>query len=128
MSKALKNVIVKLIVGAGQAAPSPPVGPALGSKGIKAIDFCKEFNARTASYQPGTPIPVLITIKPDRTFQFEMKSPPTGFLLLKALGLEKGHGQPNINSPDAVSYTHLDVYKRQGAFIPRYTTSLLPNQ
>lgn len=102
MSKALKNVIVKLIVGAGQAAPSPPVGPALGSKGIKAIDFCKEFNARTASYQPGTPIPVLITIKPDRTFQFEMKSPPTGFLLLKALGLEKGHGQPNINSPDGI--------------------------
>lgn len=71
-------------MGAGQAAPSPPVGPALGSKGIKAIDFCKEFNARTASFQPGTPIPVLITIKPDRSFNFEMKSPPTGLLLLKS--------------------------------------------
>lgn len=102
MSKVLKNVIVKLIVGAGQAAPSPPVGPALGSKGIKAIDFCKEFNARTASFQPGTPIPVLITIKPDRSFAFEMKSPPTGYLLLKALGLEKGHGQPNLSKPDGV--------------------------
>ncbi|CAH00534.1 mitochondrial 54S ribosomal protein uL11m [Kluyveromyces lactis] len=102
MSKVLKNVIVKLIVGAGQAAPSPPVGPALGSKGIKAIDFCKEFNARTANFQPGTPIPVLINIKPDRTFSFEMKSPPTGYLLLKALSLEKGHGQPNISNPDNV--------------------------
>lgn len=99
MSKPLKNIIVKLIVGAGQAAPSPPVGPALGSKGIKAIDFCKEFNARTASYQPGTPVPVLITIKPDRSFAFEMKSPPTGFLLLKSLGKDKGMGQPDVKSP-----------------------------
>lgn len=102
MSKVAKNLIVKLIVGAGQAAPSPPVGPALGSKGIKAIDFCKEFNARTANYQPGVPIPVLITIKPDRSFEFEMKSPPTGYLLLKAAGLEKAQGQPNIKSPDGV--------------------------
>ncbi|AQZ10171.1 MRPL19 (YNL185C) [Zygosaccharomyces parabailii] len=100
MSQPVKNLMVKLIVGAGQAAPSPPVGPALGSKGIKAMDFCKEFNARTSGYQPGVPIPVLITIKPDRTFSFEMKSPPTGYLLLKALGVEKGHGQPNVNMPD----------------------------
>lgn len=100
MSQATKNLLVKLIVGAGKATPSPPVGPALGSKGIKAMDFCKEFNARTASFQPGTPIPVLITIKPDRSFTFEMKSPPTGFLLLKALGVEKGHGQPNTNIKD----------------------------
>ncbi|SCW03993.1 LAFE_0H03554g1_1 [Lachancea fermentati] len=98
MSQPLKNVLVKLIVNAGQAAPSPPVGPALGSKGIKAMDFCKEFNARTASYHPGTPIPVLITIKPDRSFSFEMKSPPTGYLLLKALGKEKGMGQPNVTT------------------------------
>mgnify|MGYP003180577141 CR=1 FL=1 len=103
MSQPLRNILVKLIVGAGQAAPSPPVGPALGSKGIKAIDFCKEFNARTASFHPGTPIPVLITIKPDRSFSFEMKSPPTGYLLLKALGKEKGHSQPNIlNSSNTV--------------------------
>lgn len=100
MSQAAKNMLVKLIVGAGQAAPSPPVGPALGSKGIKAIDFCKEFNARTANYKPGVPVPVLITIRPDRSFTFEMKSPPTGFLLLKALGAEKGHGQPNIMQED----------------------------
>ncbi|EDO15965.1 hypothetical protein Kpol_1044p25 [Vanderwaltozyma polyspora DSM 70294] len=98
MSQAAKNLLVKLIVGAGQAAPSPPVGPALGSKGIKAIDFCKEFNARTAQYQPGVPIPVLITVRPDRSFTFEMKSPPTGYLLLKALGIEKGHGTPNTGT------------------------------
>lgn len=100
MSQQAKNLLVKLIVGAGQAAPSPPVGPALGSKGIKAMDFCKEFNARTATYQPGTPIPVLITIKPDRSFTFEMKSPPTGYLLLKALNVKKGHGQPNVDVKD----------------------------
>ncbi|AGO10312.1 AaceriABL144Cp [[Ashbya] aceris (nom. inval.)] len=100
MSQRAKEILVKLIVGAGQAAPSPPVGPALGSKGIKAMDFCKEFNARTASYTPGVPIPVLITIKPDRSFTFEMKSPPTGYLLLRALNQEKGHGQPNIKKPE----------------------------
>ncbi|AET40798.1 mitochondrial 54S ribosomal protein uL11m Ecym_6426 [Eremothecium cymbalariae DBVPG len=99
MSQPAKNILVKLIVSAGQAAPSPPVGPALGSKGVKAMDFCKEFNARTASYKPGIPIPVLITIKPDRSFSFEMKSPPTGYLLLKALGIEKGSGQPNLLKP-----------------------------
>ncbi|KAH3685733.1 hypothetical protein WICPIJ_003282 [Wickerhamomyces pijperi] len=85
-----KNIFVKLIVNAGQAAPTPPVGPALGSKGVKAIDFCKEFNARTASYNPGTPIPVSLIVKPDRTFQFELKSPPTGWLLMKAAGVTKG--------------------------------------
>ncbi|KAG0669207.1 mitochondrial 54S ribosomal protein YmL19 [Maudiozyma exigua] len=95
MSQAAKNSLVKLIVAAGQAAPSPPVGPALGSKGIKAIDFCKEFNARTAHYETGIPIPTLITVKPDRSFTFELKSPPTGYLLLKALGKEKGCGTPN---------------------------------
>ncbi|GMM33318.1 mitochondrial 54S ribosomal protein YmL19 [Saccharomycopsis crataegensis] len=85
-----KNVLIKLIVPAGKAAPAPPVGPALGSKGVKAIDFCKEFNARTANYAPQTPIPALVTVKPDRSFTFELKSPPTGYLLMKAAGIEKG--------------------------------------
>lgn len=89
MSAVNKNLLVKLIVGAGQAAPAPPVGPALGSKGVKAIDFCKEFNARTANLQPGTPIPCLLTVKPDRSFSFEMKSPPTAWLILKAAGATK---------------------------------------
>lgn len=102
MSQTTKNLLVKLIVGAGQAAPTPPVGPALGSKGIKAIDFCKEFNARTAMYQPGVPVPALITIKPDRSFSFELKSPPTGYLLLKALGIEKGHGTPDLTNKEKI--------------------------
>lgn len=87
---ATKSVLVKLIVGAGQASPQPPVGPALGSKGVKAIDFCKDFNARTANFTPGVPIPVLLTVKPDRTFTYEMKSPPTTWLLKQAAGVEKG--------------------------------------
>ncbi|CAK9435847.1 mitochondrial 54S ribosomal protein uL11m [Lodderomyces beijingensis] len=88
-----KGALVKLVVEAGKAAPAPPVGPALGSKGVKAIDFCKEFNARTAHYEPGVPIPCLIKIKPDRTFQFEIKSPVTSWLIMKAAGVTQGAGK-----------------------------------
>lgn len=104
---AKKNVLVKLIVGAGQAAPAPPVGPALGSKGVKAIDFCKEFNARTANMNPGTPIPCLLTIKPDRSFTFEMKSPPTSWLVLKAAGASKGADTPGLQSVGQISLKHV---------------------
>ncbi|KAI5285051.1 hypothetical protein KEM52_002615 [Ascosphaera acerosa] len=83
-----KDVIVKLIVGAGQASPSPPVGPALGSKGVKSIDFCKEFNARTAHIVPGTPMPARVTVRPDRTFTFDLRTPATSWLLLKAAQVE----------------------------------------
>ncbi|KAF2174134.1 hypothetical protein M409DRAFT_16404 [Zasmidium cellare ATCC 36951] len=85
--KILGDQIVKLIVGAGQASPSPPVGPALGSKGVKSMDFCKEFNARTASYIVGTPIPARVTVRPDRSFHFELRTPPTASLLLAAAGV-----------------------------------------
>lgn len=102
-----KNVLIKLIVGAGQAAPAPPVGPALGSKGVKAIDFCKEFNARSAHYTPGTPIPVLMTVKPDRTFAFEMKSPPTSWLIMKAAGVKKGSDKPGHNIVGTISLKHV---------------------
>ncbi|EON67943.1 50S ribosomal protein L11 [Coniosporium apollinis CBS 100218] len=84
-----KDQIVKLIVGAGQASPSPPVGPALGSKGVKSMDFCKEFNARTAPYTPGTPIPARVTVRPDRSFHFELRTPPTASLLLAAAGVKE---------------------------------------
>ncbi|CAI5757438.1 unnamed protein product [Candida verbasci] len=87
---ASKGALIKLVVEAGKAAPAPPVGPALGSKGVKAIDFCKEFNARTAHYIQGTPIPVIIKVKPDRTFTFDMKTPSTSWLIMKAAGIEKG--------------------------------------
>ncbi|KAK4498467.1 hypothetical protein PRZ48_011125 [Zasmidium cellare] len=85
--KIVGDQIVKLIVGAGQASPSPPVGPALGSKGVKSMDFCKEFNARTASYITGTPIPARVTVRPDRSFHFELRTPPTASLLLSAAGV-----------------------------------------
>ncbi|TGZ83353.1 50S ribosomal protein L11 [Ascodesmis nigricans] len=83
-----KNIIVKLIVGAGAASPSPPVGPALGSKGVKSMDFCKEFNARTAHMVPGTPIPARITVRPDRTFTFELRTPATSWMLMQAAGVK----------------------------------------
>ncbi|KAL1967920.1 hypothetical protein VTN77DRAFT_2337 [Rasamsonia byssochlamydoides] len=88
-----KDQIVKLIVGAGQASPSPPVGPALGSKGVKSMDFCKEFNARTAHIQPGTPIPARVTVRPDRSFVFELRTPTTSWLLLRAAGVEERKGR-----------------------------------
>lgn len=102
-----KNVMIKLIVGAGKAAPAPPVGPALGSKGVKAIDFCKEFNARTANMTPGIPIPCLLTVKPDRSFTFEMKSPPTSWLLLQAAQAQKGSDKAGLVSVGTVSLKHV---------------------
>ncbi|KAI9770538.1 MAG: hypothetical protein M1840_003128 [Geoglossum simile] len=89
----LNDQIVKLIVGAGQASPSPPVGPALGSKGVKSMDFCKEFNARTAHIVPGTPVPARVTVRPDRSFHFELRTPATSFLLLSAAGVKDRKGK-----------------------------------
>ncbi|CAG7947365.1 unnamed protein product [Penicillium nalgiovense] len=83
-----KDQFVKLIVGAGQASPSPPVGPALGSKGVKSMDFCKEFNARTAHINTGVPIPARVTVRPDRSFSFELRTPTTTYLLLNAANVE----------------------------------------
>lgn len=111
MSAPVKNIVVKLIVGAGQAAPTPPVGPALGSKGVKLIDFCKEFNARTAQYEPGVPIPAVITVKPDRSFTFEVKSPPTGFLLLKLAKLDKGAGAVGQGKPTVADLSLKHIYE-----------------
>ncbi|KAI9051669.1 hypothetical protein LZ554_004711 [Drepanopeziza brunnea f. sp. 'monogermtubi'] len=95
MSRAKQSAdqIVKLIVGAGQATPSPPVGPALGSKGVKSIDFCKEFNARTAHMIPGTPTPARVTVRPDRSFHFEIRTPTTTYLLLRAADVELKKGK-----------------------------------
>ncbi|KAJ2795846.1 mitochondrial 54S ribosomal protein YmL19, partial [Coemansia furcata] len=78
--------ILKLIVPAGKATPSPPVGPALGQRGVKSMDFCKQFNDRTKDLILDTPTPVAISIKPDRTFTFAVKSPPTSWLLKRAAG------------------------------------------
>ncbi|RDL39840.1 putative 60S ribosomal protein L19, mitochondrial [Venustampulla echinocandica] len=92
-ARAVTDQVVKLIVGAGQASPSPPVGPALGSKGVKSMDFCKEFNARTAHMVTGTPTPVRVTVRPDRSFHFEVRTPATSYLLLSAAQVEPVKGK-----------------------------------
>ncbi|WWC91530.1 ribosomal protein L11 [Kwoniella dendrophila CBS 6074] len=92
MSKVIKSQLVKIVVPAGKATPTPPVGPALGARGVKAMDFCKEFNAKTATYQQSIPIPTLITISPDRTFTFSTRTPPVSWLIKKTLSIDKGSG------------------------------------
>ncbi|KAJ1333536.1 large subunit ribosomal protein L11 [Microdochium nivale] len=110
---ALADQIVRLIVGAGQASPSPPIGPALGSKGIKSMDFCKEFNARTAHIAVGTPMPVRVTVRPDRTFHFDIRTPQTSWLLRNAAdlpmvkGKRKGASRPGHETIGSVSLKHI---------------------
>ncbi|MDP1669507.1 50S ribosomal protein L11 [Phaeovulum sp.] len=79
---------LKLQVKAGQANPSPPIGPALGQRGINIMAFCKEFNAKTQEMEPGSPVPTIITYYADKSFTFEMKTPPASFLLKKAAGIK----------------------------------------
>ena len=86
---------IKLQVKAGQANPSPPVGPALGQHGVNIMEFCKAFNAETQSMEPGLPIPVVITVYADRSFTFIKKTPPASVLLMKLAKLTKGSGTPN---------------------------------
>jgi large subunit ribosomal protein L11 len=85
---------VKLQVPAGKANPSPPIGPALGQRGLNIMQFCKEFNARTQGMEPGMPIPVVITAYGDRSFTFETKTPPNTYFLKKAAGIDKGTTAP----------------------------------
>ncbi|GHJ84785.1 hypothetical protein NliqN6_1187 [Naganishia liquefaciens] len=104
MSKPQQTVaqLVKILVPAGKATPSPPVGPALGARGVKAMDFCKEFNARTAHLKPTTPTPTTITINPDRTFTFTTRTPPVSHLLRQCAGIEKGsQTAPSLSSRTA---------------------------
>ena len=93
---------IKLQIPAGAANPSPPVGPALGQKGVNIMQFCKEFNSRTQE-QRGMIIPVVISVYKDRSFSFITKSPPAAVLLLKAAGLKKGSGEPNKNKVGTVT-------------------------
>jgi large subunit ribosomal protein L11 len=85
---------IKLQVPAGKANPSPPIGPALGQRGLNIMEFCKAFNAKTQGLEPGMPIPVVITAFADRSFVFETKSPPNSYFLLKAAGIAKGSTTP----------------------------------
>jgi large subunit ribosomal protein L11 len=94
--------VVKLQISAGKANPAPPVGPALGQHGINLMQFCKEYNARTAS-QVGSIIPVEVTIYQDRSFNFVTKTPPTSDLLRKAAGVERGSNEPNLTKVGRVT-------------------------
>jgi large subunit ribosomal protein L11 len=98
---------VKLQIPAGAATPAPPVGPALGQAGVNIMDFCKNFNARTAS-QPGMIIPVVVTVYADRSYTFITKTPPASILLQKAAGLEKGSGEPNRNKVGTVTRAQVE--------------------
>ncbi len=107
MAKKVQSYI-KLQIPAGQANPSPPVGPALGQHGVNIMEFCKAFNAATQSTEPGLPIPVVITVYSDRSFTFITKTPPAAVLLRKAAGIKKGSGEPNMNKVGKVTRAQLE--------------------
>ena len=98
---------IKLQIPAGAANPSPPVGPALGQQGVNIMEFCKQFNAKTQS-QAGTILPVIITVYADRSFTFEIKSPPASFLIKKLAKIEKGSGVPNKNKVGEITHADLE--------------------
>ena len=102
------DAYIKLQVPAGQANPSPPVGPALGQHGLNIMDFCKAFNAKTQSMEQGLPIPVVITVFQDKSFTFETKTPPASVLLRKAAGLAKGSGTPNTEKVGKVTRAQVE--------------------
>jgi len=99
---------IKLQVAAGQANPSPPVGPALGQHGVNIMEFCKTFNAQTQKMEQGMPIPVVITVYNDRSFTFITKTPPASILLKKAAGLKSGSAVPNRDKVGKVSRAQLE--------------------
>ncbi len=94
---------VKLQVPAGQANPSPPIGPALGQRGLNIMEFCKAFNAATQKMEPGSPVPVVITAFQDKSFTFEMKAPPASFFLKKAAKITAGSKEPGKNIVGSVT-------------------------
>jgi large subunit ribosomal protein L11 len=98
---------IKLQVPAGKANPSPPIGPALGQRGLNIMEFCKAFNARTQGMEPGMPIPVTITAYADRSFTFEMKSPPNAYFLMKAAGIDKGSQTPGKGTVGKVTMAQI---------------------
>jgi large subunit ribosomal protein L11 len=102
------DAYIKLQVAAGKANPSPPVGPALGQRGVNIMEFCKAFNARTQDMEQGLPIPTVITVYSDRSFTFITKTPPAPVLLLKAAGVKSGSGKPNTDKVGKVTREQLE--------------------
>ncbi|CAB1274784.1 50S ribosomal protein L11 [Candidatus Nitrosacidococcus tergens] len=103
---------IKLQVRAGQANPSPPVGPALGQKGVNIMEFCKTFNAQTQGLEQGMPIPVVITVYSDRSFTFITKTPPVSVLLKKAAGVNSGSSRPNSDKVGKVNLSQIEEIAR----------------
>ncbi|MBE0492720.1 MAG: 50S ribosomal protein L11 [Thiomicrospira sp.] len=99
---------IKLQIPAGSANPSPPVGPALGQRGVNIMEFCKAFNAQTQSVEKGLPLPVVITVYSDKSFTFITKTPPAAILLKKAAGIQKGSPIPNLNKVGKVTRAQLE--------------------
>lgn len=104
---------IKLQVPAGKANPSPPIGPALGQRGLNIMQFCKEFNAKTQQMEPGMPIPVVITAYGDRSFTFETKTPPVSYFLKKASGVAKGSQVPGRGIAGKISMNQIREIAKQ---------------
>ena len=102
------DAYIKLQVAAGKANPSPPVGPALGQRGVNIMEFCKQFNARTQTLEEGMPIPVVITVYSDRSFTFITKTPPASVLLRKAAGVPRGSSVPNKDKVGRVTMAQVE--------------------
>ena len=102
------DAYIKLQVPAGQANPSPPVGPALGQHGVNIMEFCKAFNAQTQGMENGLPVPVVISVYNDKSFTFVMKTPPASVLLKKAAGIKSGSGRPNTEKVGTVTRAQLE--------------------
>jgi large subunit ribosomal protein L11 len=102
------DAYIKLQIPAGKANPSPPVGPALGQRGVNIMEFCKAFNAATQNMEQGLPTPVVITVYSDKSFTFITKTPPASVLILKALGLKSGSGTPNTKKVGKLTIQQLE--------------------
>jgi len=100
--------LIKLQIPAGKANPSPPVGPALGQRGLNIMDFCKAFNAKTQNQEPGLPLPVVITAFSDKSFSFVVKTPPASVLIKKALKIDKGSPRPHTDKVGKISKSQLE--------------------
>ena len=104
---------IKLQVPAGQANPSPPIGPALGQRGLSIMEFCKQFNAKSKDMEQGAPIPVKITVYSDRSFSFEMRTPPASHLIKKAAGVGGGSKEPGRTSAGTITMAQVREVAKQ---------------
>jgi large subunit ribosomal protein L11 len=128
MASATRTFIgtVKLLIPAGKASPSPPVGPALGQKGINLMEFCKDFNAKTKEYADQTPIPVEIKAYSDKTFTYTVKSPPTSWFLKRAAGVSYGASQPGKETIGVVTLKHVyEIAKIKQVDVPHISLESL---